>query len=202
MNKKYRVIFNQQRGAFMVVAEDTHARGKSSCKSSVSSVVGEVALCAVVAATAIGAGLMPTTAAADTWSVTSGTQYTNTTSSTNGTYDNNFFRPGKAPTYAGSAGFFDKYGATEAVQIVTGNHANTPTWFNSAVNLGADNDATNLTRMQDALDIIQRSNELRAEEARIENKTIPELKITHAAMAMAQIAVDKATFATEQHLLL
>ena len=67
MNKQYRVIFNQQRGAFMVVAENTHAHGKSSCKSTVSSVMGKAALTAVVAATVIGAGLVSEQAAADTW---------------------------------------------------------------------------------------------------------------------------------------
>ncbi|MBQ9683220.1 MAG: hypothetical protein IJV35_08135, partial [Neisseriaceae bacterium] len=194
MNKQYRVIFNQQRGAFMVVAENTHAHGKSSCKSTVSSVMGKAALTLAVAVTAVGSGLMTTPAAADTWEVMSETRFTNKTNlSLSGSYDDNFFVPVNNSKYAeGSKGFFENQNATEAVQIVTGNHANTPTWFNSAVKLGEKNDATNLLKMYESLKIIQRSNELRAEEAKVENKTIPELKVSHAAMAMAQIASDYA----------
>lgn len=51
--------------------------------------------------------------------------------------------------------------------------------------------------MKEVFKLIKRSNELRAEEARIENKDISTLKISHAAMTMSQIAVDKATFARE-----
>ena len=198
MNKQYRVIFNQQRGAFMVVAENTHAHGKSSCKSTVSSVMGKAALTLAVAVTAVGSGLMTTPAAADTWEVMSDTRFTNKTNlSLSGSYDDNFFVPVNNSKYAeGSKGFFENQKATEAVQIVTGNHANTPTWFNSAVKLGEKNDATNLLKMYESLNIIQRSNELRAEEAKVENKTIPEFKVSHAAMAMAQIATDQATIET------
>lgn len=38
-------------------------------------------------------------------------------------------------------GFFDVMGAEEALQIVTGNHQNTPGWYATAVNLGATDDA-------------------------------------------------------------
>ncbi|MBP5789432.1 MAG: hypothetical protein J6W29_04280, partial [Neisseriaceae bacterium] len=178
MNKQYRVIFNHQRNQFVVVSEDTHAHGKSSCKSSVSSVVGEVTLCAVAAVSAIGASFMPTTAAADTFNVTSGTNYSS--GSTNGTYNNNFFRPGKTSTLAGSAGFFDAQGETAARDIVTG--ANSSSWYNQAKTyLGETGDATNLQNMLRSVDIVSKANELRAKNG------LGELKISDTMMAMGQI---------------
>ncbi|MBR2252136.1 MAG: ESPR domain-containing protein, partial [Neisseriaceae bacterium] len=198
MNKQYRVIFNQQRGEFMVVSENTHAHGKSSCKSSVSSVVGKAALTLAVTATIAGAGLLANPVMADEWNVISDTSFINASNAKlSGTYDDRFFVPTNMQTYQqGSKGFFENQKATEAVQIVSGTHVNKPTWFNSAVKLGETNDATNLLNMYEALKIVQRANELRAEEAKAENKTIPELKISHAGMALAQIATDKATFET------
>ncbi|MBR1818648.1 MAG: hypothetical protein IJ780_00750, partial [Neisseriaceae bacterium] len=180
MNKQYRVIFNHQRGEFMVVSEDTHAQGKSSCRSQVANNKGEVALTAVIAATAIGAGLMATPAVADTWNVTANNGYTNTTSGTSGTYDNNFFRPGKAPTHAGSAGFFDAQGNAAARDIVTG--ANSSSWYqNAKVYLGETGDATNLQNMKQSIDIVRKANEYRAKDG------LPALKISDPMMAMGQI---------------
>ena len=178
MNKQYRVIFNQQRGAFMVVAENTHAHGKSSCRSTVASNAGEVALRAVMTTAAVlGVTTLATPAAADTWTVTSGTNYTNTTSGTSGTYDNNFFRPGKAPTYAGSAGFFESQGSDDAVKIVTGQDGKNL----QNINLGTDGDTTNLQNMKASLDIVRRTNELRAQEGR------SALRITDRLMAISQV---------------
>ena len=192
MNKQYRVIFNHQRGEFMVVSEDTHAQGKSSCRSQVANNKGEVALTAVIAATAIGAGLMATPAVADTWNVTANNGYTNTTSGTTGTYDNKFFKPGTAPKYKGSAGFFDAQGATTAVDIVTGKSGVDSTKYKEAkVDLGAENDTTNLQNMKTSLDIVRRTNELRAGEGR------SALKISHELMALSQVSTDWARYKVE-----
>ena len=131
MNKSYRVIFNHERNAWVAVAEITPAKGKSSCKTTVSSVAGKVALTAAVA-TAMGTGLISEQAAADKQNITSGSNFTNTSNNSSGTYNDKFFRPGKTSTLKGSAGFFDAKGATEAKQIVMGNHSNNPSWYNDA----------------------------------------------------------------------
>lgn len=136
---------------------------------------------------------------ADTFKISSSDTFTHTKSddtTITQKVTNKTFKPSygaQNARYAGSAGFFDVMGAEEALQIVTGNHQNTPGWYATAVNLGATDDATNLDNMKEAFKLIKRSNELRAEEARIENKDIPTLKISHAAMAMSQIAIDKAS---------
>ncbi|MBQ1837097.1 MAG: ESPR domain-containing protein, partial [Neisseriaceae bacterium] len=131
MNKQYRVIFNHQRNQFVVVSEDTHAHGKSSCKSTVSSVAGKAALSAVATIATVGAGLFSAPVMADTWKVTSSTDFTNVTKGTtgkSGKYEDNFFRPGEAPKYTGSAGFFDSVGATDARDVVLG-IKNRPSWY-------------------------------------------------------------------------
>ena len=185
MNKQYRVVFNQQRNAFVVVSENTHTQGKSACQSQVSSHCGEVVLTAVVVATAVGSGVFSTSAYAENFTVSSDSKYQ--VGKASGEYQNNFFRPG----YAGSAGFFYDQGATNALNIVTGKHSESPSWIEFAnVELNATNDATNLKNMKDSLNMVSRSNEVRQKEAKDENKTIPDLKVTHSAMSIAQIRLD------------
>ncbi|MBR5676203.1 MAG: hypothetical protein IKX14_07190, partial [Neisseriaceae bacterium] len=188
MNKQYRVIFNQQRNQFVVVSEDTHAHGKS-CQSTVSSMAGEMALTAVMAATAIGASVMATPVAADTWSVKSSSEYSN--GRANGTYTGNFYRPG----WTGSAGFYDSIGETESLNILIGKHnANNSEYENAQVNLGGAKDTTNLENVKKSLGVIRRTNELRKEEG------VGELKITHRLMAGAQWQGDYSTVKRGHHM--
>ena len=96
---------------------------------------------------AIGIIFSSVNALADTFTVSSNTNYTNTTSNKSGTYKDSWFRPGNTSTKAGSAGFFEAKGSTTAMQIVTGTHAHNPTWYSQAgINLGGANDATNFTK--------------------------------------------------------
>ena len=115
---------------------------------------------------------------ADTFTVNSSSTYTNAGSS--GTYSNKYFRPGKAPSYAGSAGFFDAQGSATARDIVIG--ANSSDWYaNAKVHLGEQGDATNLQNMKQSIDIIRKANEYRARHG------LNALKISDTMMAMGQI---------------
>ncbi|MBR5940791.1 MAG: hypothetical protein IKZ88_05975, partial [Neisseriaceae bacterium] len=173
MNKQYRVIFNHQRNQFMVVSEDTHSCGKSSCRSTVLNNAGEVALRTVMTTAAVlGATTLATPAAADTWNVTS-----------SNTLDN-FFRPGKTSTLKGSAGFFDANGSADAVKIVTGQDGKKLT----NINLGAAGDTTNLQNMLESIKIVRHTNELREKEKTNAhpNGSAP-LKINDRLMAISQV---------------
>ena len=117
---------------------------------------------------------------ADTFTVSSNTNYRNTTTNTSGTYQNDWFRPGKGSSYAGSAGFFESQGSTESLNIVTGKDGNTK-YGASKTNLGAADDATNLQNMKKSIEIVKETNRLRALNG------LAALKITDRLMAMSQI---------------
>ncbi|MBR3424938.1 MAG: ESPR domain-containing protein, partial [Neisseriaceae bacterium] len=70
MNKTYRVVFNHQRNAFVVVSELAHTQGKS--KSSTQSVVSTASIATAVVC---GVTAVATPAVADTWNVTSSNTY-------------------------------------------------------------------------------------------------------------------------------
>ena len=182
MNKQYRVIFNHNRGEFMVVSENTHTQGKSSTRSTVSSVAGETVLSTVVAATVLGSSLVSTQAVADNWTVNSATGFTNQTSGQSSTYNDNFFRPGKKSELAGSAGFFEWQGDNDAVNIVTGKTDPNNHYAQSQTNLGASGDATSIDNMKKALDSIDEVNQLRKND-----ENLPAFKITDKHMAIAQV---------------
>ena len=182
MNKQYRVIFNHNRGEFMVVSENTHTQGKSSTRSTISSVAGEAVLSTVVAATVLGGSLVSTQAVADNWTVNSATGFTNQTSGQSSTYNDNFFRPGKKSELAGSAGFFEWQGNSEAVNIVTGKTGNTEEYNKAKINLGASGDPTSIDNMKKALDSIDEVNRLRKQD-----ENLPEYKVNDTYMAIAQV---------------
>ncbi|MBQ9601253.1 MAG: hypothetical protein IJR46_04500, partial [Neisseriaceae bacterium] len=185
MNKSYRVIFNHERNAWVAVAEITPAKGKSSCKSIVSTTVHA----AVISAATIGATIAPTSVIADTWEATSGSSYTNTTTGEtfSSPYEDFSIKPIKKATYEGSAGFFEFLGDDEAVKIVTGQTGNTELYAQSQTKLGAENDATSIDNMRKAIDSIELVNSLRSQD----DSSIAEYEhnygVTSKQMAMAQI---------------
>ena len=151
---------------------------------------------AIATASVIGAGFAGT-AAADTWQVSSGSQYKN--GNATGTYNNNFFIPG----WTGSAGFFESQiekeqagdkkakGAQQAFNIVTGRDEKIKNEYtNAKVNIGGANDTTNLQNMIGALDTVRRTNELRRQEGR------SDLTVAHHLVGAAQWQGD---YATVQH---
>ncbi|MBR1375014.1 MAG: hypothetical protein IJ566_02905, partial [Cardiobacteriaceae bacterium] len=143
----------------------------------------------VFAASAISAGICSTNAVADNFTVTSSSSFTNTTKDKSLTYKDNFFRPGNHSEYEGSAGFFDAQGATEAVNIVTGVNAGN-VYNNAKVQLGGEDDTTNLKNMLTSIDVIDQTNKLRKQ------NNLSELKITDKAMAVAQVSTDWARYKT------
>ncbi|MBR1819586.1 MAG: hypothetical protein IJ780_05615, partial [Neisseriaceae bacterium] len=185
MNKQYRVVFNHQRNAFVVVSEQAKTQGKAQVSN-----VGKTTMQAVLsAATILTASLSTTPVLADNWTVTGDKAYNNTNNTTLSFWDFDnedhacgemshcylSFRPGKAPKYEGVAGFYDAQGATEAVQIITGTHPNTPNWYQKEGN------ATQLYNMKKSFDLIRETNKLREE-----NGLTP-FKVSHKLMAIAQL---------------
>ncbi|MBR1375746.1 MAG: hypothetical protein IJ566_06650 [Cardiobacteriaceae bacterium] len=143
---------------------------------------------AIATASVIGAGFAGQ-AAADTFSLDGGNKFNNSSKNLSGTFNDNFFRPGKTSNLAGSAGFFDAKGSTQAVQIVQGTHQYTPNWYNAAkVNLGATGDATNLQNMKESLKIIRETNHIRTDSQYGENQ--PALQVSDVLMASSQIKTD------------
>ncbi|MBP3194870.1 MAG: CAP domain-containing protein, partial [Cardiobacteriaceae bacterium] len=145
----------------------------------------------IFTASAISAGICSTNALADTFTVSSNTNFTNTDTGKNLTYKDNFFRPGNHSEYEGSAGFFDSQGATEAVNLLEGT-SNKPSWYDKA-KPNYDNDATSLDNMQASFSILKRANELRAEEGK------SPLKVSHEAMAISQLRTNYANNTGQWH---
>ncbi|MBO7370203.1 MAG: hypothetical protein J6U11_04055, partial [Campylobacter sp.] len=127
---------------------------------------------------------------ADTFTVTSSDTFTHTKS--DGTtidqkITNKTFKPSygaQNARYAGSIGFFDAVGASNAVSILNGTHNQTPSWYNEAgINLNNPTtaDTTNLDNMERSFEIIKETNRLRALDG------LTAYEITHDAMAIAQL---------------
>ena len=76
--------------------------------------------------------------------------------------------------------FFKSVGATEAVAILKADKL-------KKTKLGNSLDATNLNNLMNAVQMIRDVNANRAKEAKLENRNLPELKITHRLMANAII---------------
>lgn len=116
---------------------------------------------------------------ADSFTVNSSTTYRNNTTSTDGNYNDKWFRPGKE-ALAGSAGFFESQGSQAAANIVSGNDGKAQ-YATANIHLGANGDATSLTNMKNSLAIIRETNRLRA----LDN--LPALKVTDYLMAVSQV---------------
>lgn len=92
----------------------------------------------------------------------------------------------------GSYGFFRDMGAQEALDKFD-NASTDVSWYNQAqISMGATDDATSIENMKKSFELIKRSNEIRAQEASIENRDIPALRVSHEAMAVAQLRTDYA----------
>ncbi|MCR5783292.1 MAG: PASTA domain-containing protein [Clostridia bacterium] len=74
--------------------------------------------------------------------------------------------------------FFESVGAKEAVDIIKADKM-------KKTKLGNKLDATNLNNLANAVQVIRDVNTYRAKEAKLENRNLPELKVTHRLMANA-----------------
>ncbi len=83
--------------------------------------------------------------------------------------------------------FFESVGAKEAVDIIKADKM-------KSTKLGNKLDATNLNNVMNALQSIKDVNEVRAKEAKLENRNLPELKVTHRLMANAIVNCNYSSF--------
>ncbi|MBP3223478.1 MAG: CAP domain-containing protein [Actinomycetaceae bacterium] len=87
----------------------------------------------------------------------------------------------------GSAGFFAAQGDKVAESIVRGTHRATPSWYKKYVKLGHTKDATSIENMRRALKTVEKANEYRKRDG------LPQFKVTHRLIALAQIRADYST---------